>query len=403
MKDKINVVSHRFLFGCLVLTLLIPHHLKAQSKYDSLTANLQKVVVQDSLPGLSVILVDAHQIIYKKNFGYADIKGKVPYSFKTIQNIGSVSKTILSVALMKAIELHYFNLETEINDILPFKVTNPHTNKGGITIKQLTDHTSGIIDNPSIYPNTCHFYPDLRGYSQDALSKLQAIGYKQAIPDSDLKDFLFNYLSSGGKYYGNKNFVNAEPGQASVYSNIASALIAYLIEIKSGMSYAEFTNKYIIKPLKMVHSGWFLSSVNLKNHAYLYYDLKEYFPLYDEITYPDGSFKTSPEDLSKYLQAIIRGYSGDTTLLSKASYKEMFTPHFELSKLPAGFNATKRNKGVLWNLYTNGMIGHDGDDPGVSTFLFFNKTTGKGGLFICNKYMEDKSAIVNLLYQTTNK
>jgi hypothetical protein len=60
-----------------------------------------------------------------------------------------------------------------------------------------------------------------------------------------------------------------------------------------------------------------------------------------------------------------------------------------------------RNKGIFWNLYTNGTIGHDGDDPGVSTFLFFNPATGMGGVFLCNKYLEDKSELINLLVKFT--
>lgn len=51
----------------------------------------------------------------------------------------------------------------------------------------------------------------------------------------------------------------------------------------------------------------------------------------------------------------------------------------------------------MWNLYTNGTIGHEGDDPGVSSFLVFNPSTGLGGLFLSNKYMDDKSSIVNII------
>jgi hypothetical protein len=54
-------------------------------------------------------------------------------------------------------------------------------------------------------------------------------------------------------------------------------------------------------------------------------------------------------------------------------------------------------------LYTNGTIGHDGDDPGVGTYLFFNPATGKGGLFLCNKYLPNKQAIVDVLVKEAAK
>lgn len=39
----------------------------------------------------------------------------------------------------------------------------------------------------------------------------------------------------------------------------------------------------------------------------------------------------------------------------------------------------------------------DNDDPGVSSFLVFNSSTKLGGLFIGNKYMNDKSSIVDII------
>jgi D-alanyl-D-alanine carboxypeptidase len=45
--------------------------------------------------------------------------------------------------------------------------------------------------------------------------------------------------------------------------------------------------------------------------------------------------------------------------------------------------------------------GLDGDDPGVSSYLFFNPSTGSGGLFLCNKFMDNKQAIVDILVKAT--
>jgi D-alanyl-D-alanine carboxypeptidase len=80
----------------------------------------------------------------------------------------------------------------------------------------------------------------------------------------------------------------------------------------------------------------------------------------------------------------------------------MFTPQFSKDNPPKGISLTYRNKGIFWNLYNNGTIGHDGDDPGVSTFLFFNAKTGLGGIFLCNKFLQDKSPIIVSLVQATN-
>jgi D-alanyl-D-alanine carboxypeptidase len=379
---------------------LLFNSIKAQVLPDSLTTKLQQAFMQESLPGMYVIMTDGNKVTYTHSFGYADVANQVPYSVSTIQNIGSVSKTFIAVALMKAIELKYFTLETDINEVLPFKVTNPNDPNGKITIRELTNHTSGIIDNSEIYRYCYHFYPKLRAYDSVSISTLNQMGFGDKLKDTTVAQFLYNYLAPQGQYYSKANFGEGTAGNTSSYSNIGSALVAYLIEIKSGLSYADFTRKYILKPLKMDHSGWHVSDIDLKKHAYLYLDLKNRFPLYDLVTYPDGGLKTSPEDLSKYLMAIARH---DKKLLTEASYQTMFTPQFSKEHSPKNINLTSRNKGVFWNLYTNGTIGHDGDDPGVGTFLFFNQATGKGGLFLSNKYLASKQSIADVLVSEAAK
>jgi D-alanyl-D-alanine carboxypeptidase len=393
----ISRVVTLFLIGVFITTPTA-----AQTKFEKLSNDLNQLVLKDSIPGLYVELVNANGVIYKKGFGYADVESKKAYTEHTIQNIGSVSKTFIAVALMKAIELNYFTLRTNINDILPFKVINPNHPDDQITIQELANHTSGIIDNPSIYPNTFKFYPNLRGYSKTALDALHSYGYNETVTDTSLAEFYRNYLDVKGKYYSTNNFGKDKVGGTSSYSNIASALIAYLIEIRSGVSYAQFTQRYILTPLKMKESGWFITKVDLKKHAKLYYEHNSYFPLYSFLTYPDGALKTSADNLGKYLTAIIKGYNGDASLLNSASYKAMFQPQFSVSSPPKDISLVKRNKGVLWNIYTNGTIGHDGDDPGISTFLFFNTKTGLGGLFLCNKYLTTKQPIIDLLVNATN-
>ncbi|KAA2241507.1 beta-lactamase family protein [Chitinophaga agrisoli] len=380
---------------------LIINKCTAQHNFDTLTAKLNRVVTRDSLPGLTVALVNAEGIVYQKSFGFADIKNNIKYNANTVQNIGSVSKSLISIAIMKAVELKYFTLETNINDILPFKVINPNHPNDTITIKELTNHTSGIIDNENIYPNSYRFYPALRSYDKELLELIGTKGYQEKIKDTSMKTFFYNYLSKEGAYYSAKNFSSNKAGTAYSYSNLGSALAAYLIEIKSGLSYDKFTAKYIFQPLKMKNSGWFIDVKKLENYARLYYNKDKDFPLYSLLTYPDGGLRTSCNDLSKYLAAVIKGYSGDTTLLSNISFKQMFAPMFTETNAPQGIRLSNRNKGVFWNLYSDGTIGLDGDDPGVSSYLFFNPATGLGGLFLCNKFIDNKQAIVELLVKET--
>jgi D-alanyl-D-alanine carboxypeptidase len=341
-------------------------------------------------------LVNQKQVIYKGAWGYADVEAKQLYSANTIQNIGSVSKSFIAVAIMKAVELKYFTLDTDINDLLPFKVSNPNHASEKITVRQLATHTSGILDNPAIYPASYRFGSDTVNTNPQVLQALKSLGYNSTVKDSSMSTFFYNYLCDKGKYYSKQNFDPEGAGRNYNYSNIGSALAAYLIEIKSGMSYAVFANKYILHPLKMNSSGWYLAAIDKKQHAKLYYSGFS-VPLYSLLTYPDGGLRTSANDLSKYLMAMMNGYDGKSKLVNPEQFKQIFAPQFDKAHAPGKINMATRNKGLFWNLFSDGTIGIDGDDPGISTYMFFNPATGLGGLFMCNTFLPDKQPIIQLL------
>lgn len=385
----------------LILLIFLSSVLYSQSSYkDSLDLRLTKAFQKTKVPGFTALVITKKGIAYKKCLGFADSQHQIPYSANTIENIGSISKTFIAVALMKAIELGYFNLNTNINDILPFRVVNPYYPNDAITVQQLTTHTSGIVDNDSIYHKS-YLFNITCNTNKEALAAMTQLGYTGGLTDTTLNTFLHNYLIPNGALYTINNFYNSKPGERSSYSNIASALAAYLIEVKAGMSFAAFTEKYILHPLQMNHSAWLLSEVDMKKHAIPYVATELPLPFYSLTTYPDGGLITSADDLSKYLKEMMNALNGKPKLLNKKSVERMFMPAFPLNSLPQNFNASKRNKGIFWNLYTDGFIGHDGDDPGVSTNILFNKDCAI--LFMANIYLEDRSDFIDALKAYANQ
>jgi CubicO group peptidase (beta-lactamase class C family) len=384
----------------LLLLVVISQRTFAQNYKDSLDEKLSQVYQQLKVPGFTALIVNEDGIVYQKSLGYADIKTKRAFSEETIESLGSVSKTFVAVALMKAIELGYFTLETDVNDILPFKIVSPFYPNGKISIRHLVTHTSGIIDNDSIYNRSYLF--ERGGPKDEKVSAfLKERGYTGGLKDTTLSSFLHSYLNKKGRLYTAKNFSNSKPGQRSSYSNIGSALAAYLIEVKAAEPFSAFCRRYVFDPLGMKESKWFLSELSMEKHATPYFDLQSAFPFYSLTTFPDGGLRTSGADLSKYVIEMIRSLNGKPSVLDKRSIGVMFTPQFSANHLPENLSLTTRNKGVLWNLYADGFIGHDGDDPGVSTNILFNKSYGI--IFMTNIYMEDKSEYLNVLKEYASK
>ena len=386
----------RNLFIFLFLFNLLHAPSFAQNYKDSLDLALSRIYSKSEFPGFSAIIVDKKGVLYQKSQGYADMEKRRAFGTHTIQNIGSVSKTFIALALMKAIEMGYFDLETDINSILPFKVKHPYFPEEQIKIKHLVTHTSGIIDNDVIYTRSYLFKQDVKT-DPAVLAFMRQNGYTGGLTDTTLKTFMYSYLSDQGKLYDKANFSNSKPAESAAYSNIGSALIAYLIEIKAGMSFADFSRKYTLEPLKMHQSGWYLTKKNSKSHSLPYFDVRKKitFPLYSLITYPDGGLRTSANELGKYVSQMMLGLEGNSTLLSKESFELMFKPRFSADNLPKNFSLKTRNKGVLWNLYNDGFIGHDGDDPGVISYVLFNKEIGI--VFLSNIYLENRNGILEVM------
>ncbi|MBP6155168.1 MAG: serine hydrolase, partial [Chitinophagales bacterium] len=102
-------------------------------------------VYRDSIfNGFAVSVVNNKKILYKNGFGYADISSNKNYTVKTIQNVASISKTLVGIALLKAQELGKLDIDDPINKYLPFTVYNPYYPNTEITIRQLATHTSSI-------------------------------------------------------------------------------------------------------------------------------------------------------------------------------------------------------------------------------------------------------------------
>ena len=358
---------------CLLLFLLPSFNSFGQTNSEKLTNTLGEMQKKSNFIGYAVAVVNQNGVLYKKGFGLANVANNKAYTPQTIQPVGSVSKTFIGVALMKAVESGMFSLGTNINDILPFKVYNPNFPDAEIKIRHLATHTSGIVDREEIYE---------KSYSNTK------------IPDVSLKEFLTNYFDEKGKNYSKDNFAGTMPGEAFNYTNIGAALAAYLIEIKSGMSFADYTKKVIFRPLHLNNSAWFYNDLKSKNYAVLYNAKREPLPIYSLATYPDGGLKTSVEDLSKYLTAIIKGYAGNGKVLSKDSFQTLLSKQFTSANSPTNINLREPNQGIFFAHRANGQIGHTGSDPGVSVFMFFNPKTKIGKIFMTNvDITEDKNLV----------
>ncbi|MFD2556803.1 serine hydrolase domain-containing protein [Sphingobacterium tabacisoli] len=374
----------KYLLSIHVLFILLISCAAAQKrdnarKDDALTKSLEIAYERKAIKGFSVSIVNENGPVYSNGFGFADLDQNKPYDSNSIQNIASISKTLIGIALLKAQELGKLNINDPINIYLPFEVINPQYPEAPILIKHLAYHTSSITDPDEVYAKSYVL-------SKDAHREDEGVYDYFNTSDTyiSLQDFIGNCLSEKGKWYTKNMFINARPGETREYSNIAAALCALVIEHAVGEDYRTFTKQHILIPLKMGNSGWTSTDIDSTKRSRLFVNNEKMIAEYSLITYADGGFITSSNDLGLFLSELINGYRGTGKLLSPDSYKKLFEKKRFID------NGKVEDYGVFIEFrdgflkVKNDMIGHNGSDPGVFTAMYFNPTTHVGKILLVN-------------------
>lgn len=350
----------------------------------SIDAVVNNRMTELGLVGVGAAIVVDKRVVWMKGYGFADKANRVPFTPETVMNVGSISKTITGVALMRAVQDGKLSLDEDVNRYLPFKVVHPSFPDARITLRQLATHTSGISDRWEVYETTYH-------YGGDA--------------PEPLGEFLKAYFVPGGKYYSKENFVDAAPGTKREYSNIGAGLAGYIVELAVGERLNTYTRRLIFEPLAMRNAGWFLNEIPAANHARLYAaqgGITFPIPLYGITTYPDGGVRTSVADLSRLFVTLLNdGELDGARILDRKTAVEMLRFQFTDTNKPANVALNEKNTGIFWqSKYNVTRMGHGGTDPGVRTEMLCDLKREIGVVLFTNTSICDHDQkLLNALYE----
>jgi CubicO group peptidase (beta-lactamase class C family) len=182
--------------------------------------------------------------------GYADIASATPILEDSVFRIYSMTKPITSVALMSLMERGHFELDDAARRWIPalgrLEVEQQGRINSDITIRQLLTHTAGF---------SYGLEPD-----RYAVDKLYAEVWRKRNQDQTLEQIMQTLLEFP---------LLAQPGTLWRYS-IATDVCGYLVELISGMPFADYLQQMIFDPLGMVDTAFEVPAEKIDRFATLY-------------------------------------------------------------------------------------------------------------------------------------
>ena len=343
-------------------------HLYMRPTPKSFDEMLSQYMEAAKLPGASVLAFKEGEIVFSKQYGYANLESQIAPTQDTLYQVASVSKLVTGTAVLKLYEQGKLNLDDDINQYLPFGVRNPHFPDTSITIRMLLSHVSSISDGSFFLGSP---YWDL--YQNISKEKFKA---------EKLALFIASYFTPSSKYYDEaNNFNTSKPGTKPEYSNVAYGLLGYLVENISGMPFNEFCKQEIFTPLGMSHTRWLSENLKTSNVAmpYSYSLISRTFQgigTYEQPTFPDGGLKTSNIEFMRFLHIFLND--------GKTIQGEPFLqPEIVDEMLTIQYPKVNKIAGLTWWVDDNKYI-HGGSDPGVKALVAISKHEQWGVIFFAN-------------------
>lgn len=262
---------------------------------------------------------------------------------------------------MQLVQSGKLRLDDKIADHISwFKAKNDKSDAAYITIRQLLSHTAGLLrDGDTPHWITGTFPKDLKKtFTSDALVIENLASFK--------------------------------------YTNYGYSILGLIVEKASGMPYAEYVRKHILKPLGMSHTypdyedeitglatGYGREIPGEKTKTFPHYKTNAYAPA--------TGFISSVDDLAKYAAAFSLNEKGPGRILNHASKREIMHPYSDMDK--EGKDRYGLGLDVL-KIKGRTIIGHSGGFQGFTTGMAFDPRNDLGVIVLTN-------AIGSSAYQVT--
>lgn len=362
---------------------------------DKFKARVEGLLEKKHIPGLAIAITHNDQTA-SCAFGHAVVDPPVPCTPDTLFDIASASKsmTAASVALLvedeKYPEVKYDGIMSEILPGDFVMATEEYTKN--VTLDDVLGHRTGLpryvytllpFRNTSIFLLIIFFWLDRHDNSYLGVNAKNGPDSAQSVTRNI------------------RNLPTFAPLRAKYqYCNIMYTAAAYLVENKSGMSFAEFLETNFFKPLDMTSSSLQPSRARAKGfgdrmaRGNQWEKETQKMVSIDMVEVPEvdgaGSIITSVNDYIKWIRAMIHLQAPVTEQIREEMLRARAVTNNRHKKLPPYSSPPMYGAGLETSYYRGHLrVDHGGGVTGFTTKQFFLPGLRFGGIMMLNSGSTD--------------
>lgn len=223
-KDSIYEASNR-----KHLNDTLTNALSAQPELHAMDSIMQRYLKRWEIHGAQLAISRHDSLLYARGFGYADKDRQISMEPSYIMRMASVSKLVTATGIMKLRDMGKIRLSDKVfgpkgilNDT--FYVNSIRDKRYfDITVEQLLRHKAGFTN-----------------YAGDAIFSTRYIMQQNHLTTPPDHRTLLRIVL--------RRHLGYTPGTAQRYCNIGYTLLSLIIEKRTGMSYENFMQRYVLNP-----------------------------------------------------------------------------------------------------------------------------------------------------------
>ncbi len=236
---------------------------------------VDSLIREKKIPGFSIAVAHGDTLVWAQGFGWADLENKVPVTLQSKFRIGSISKSLTSLALGSLLEEKKLMLSDPVRKYVPGFPEKTYP----VTIGQLATHTAGIRD-----------------YNYRKGEYLSGKHYKTVTESlSIFKDDTLLF----------------RPGTKYSYSTYGYVLLSAAIEAAAGQPFLAYMQEKIFAPLQLTNTVADQPD-SIIPHRAAFYDESDGkiingYPVNNSNKWAGGGYLSTAPDLVRMGQQLLKG------------------------------------------------------------------------------------------------